>query len=65
MQLQLGTQYLPSDGIIYVMNQMVLVGIDPEVSHLGGERVSHYTMDIRSGEQENKSGHNFAFNTAD
>ena len=29
-KLQLDTQYLSSDGAVYVMNRTVLVGIDPQ-----------------------------------
>ena len=42
-------QYLSSVGAIYVMNQMVLLGIDPGISPMEGEIVivSHYTKFTR------------------
>ena len=44
--LHLETQYLSSDGAIYI-NESVLVGTDLGALHLGGETtVSHYTTDI-------------------
>ena len=36
-KLQLDTQYISTDGTLYIMNQMVLVRIDPRVSHMGGD----------------------------